>query len=128
MKAASATVLVIVGILVLGVVTNHVGEVQGLQRGKRGVTKVKLCGNQLVNMLRIICSHRGNKREQKRTKEKKIKKKAKKYKDMKKVGKRNRNKIENKILKERKRSQRRQGMVSRCCFSSCTIEQLYKAC
>eukprot|EP00092_Neocalanus_flemingeri_P027325 GFUD01029636.1.p1 GENE.GFUD01029636.1~~GFUD01029636.1.p1 ORF type:complete len:128 (+),score=29.27 GFUD01029636.1:91-474(+) len=119
-------VFVCLCIMLMNVGSSPLGEKQGLQRGKRGVTKVKVCGDQLVNMLRIICSHRGHKEKPRKPKKNKKKDKKKKTKKQRKGKKRTRS--ENLTIKQRKRARRKQGVVTRCCFSSCTIGQLYKAC
>merc|ERR1712183_1086313 len=95
--------LIIVSVCLCGIMMNVVGNpVEEMQGGKRAVTKVKVCGDQLVNMLRIICSHRGNHKE-KRTKPKKPKKKNKKNKNKKRGKGKKKNRSENLTIKERRR-------------------------
>merc|ERR1711915_858075 len=93
----------------------------------RREAKVKVCGNQLVNMLKIICSYRGSssKRETKPKKLKKNKTKNKKKKDRK--G-RKHDRSENLTVRKEKKMRRKKGVVDKCCVSSCTIRQLYRAC
>eukprot|EP00090_Calanus_glacialis_P025217 TRINITY_DN39316_c0_g1_i1.p1 TRINITY_DN39316_c0_g1~~TRINITY_DN39316_c0_g1_i1.p1 ORF type:complete len:127 (+),score=28.05 TRINITY_DN39316_c0_g1_i1:79-459(+) len=118
-------VIVCFSVILMNVDSSHVREMQRVKRE----TKVKVCGNQLVNMLRIICSHKGNfKKKSVKSKKTKTKNRNKKDKKTKNRKGRKQNRSENLTVKQRKRSQRKQGMVDRCCFSSCTIGQLYQAC
>jgi len=75
---------------------------QSLVRLKRYVSRVRLCGDQLVMMLRMMCSHR---------------------RAVKAV--RSRNAVDRRTTVRKTTSQ---GLSDRCCRSACTLYQLYEAC
>jgi len=71
---------------------------------RRHVSKVRLCGDQLVTMLRIWCGHSRRKNF--------INKEKNRY-------------------GNRKRKQKntiKSGLGDRCCIASCTLRELYQAC
>jgi len=66
--------------MLLAVSCSPLNEIERVKRE----SKVKVCGNHLVNMLRTICSYKGNTKKRRKEKKEKPKKKERKSKKLRK--------------------------------------------